>query len=1024
MQRNTKKFQLSAIFNSSATATKVRTIDVLVNEDGNCIIDKWLVILSFGYGQTKTLALDRRFLAYNLSPVAGVAVLVSRNGLQSSLLHKSVVLCPLPLSICFGLPVVILGCFIVSHDGNRHLFQSSSEAFKYEASSMSLYRSSSEIPPATRRNLSKQSYILWPTPQKLRLASLEVEEMNRENLETNWLLKYLIRPMIVRLADLPVWKLHGGYFARATEGMFLSNPNTELNSFQLPDAVCEFLKEHYKVFAVPYELTEALQDAQVRIKIITPRMIRYLLRTSPAVPKFSGVDNYVELLDYSCSDFGSVLEEKVAIAESSGTSAIPGDVKYSDASVMSPGEELSLLRDQGSAELPLLGREPSAIMNNFRRAMTQIGKTVEELSIEASQRFITQRQVSEASQQSDSSNNLDKWINEVKGLPCPAANNSVHRIGRIELLLGSTEQQELLVPLSAKFIHTKCMDRPLLSRIFENSSVQSALKIKPFTANVLSDSMASVLPREWCEGAFHWVEWNKNARLKSPTVEWLLLFWKHVFVLTDNLTLFQQWPLVPASLGVEILVKLQYSHLIFMPPLLESDIESRMSTTGSIEEHIETRPSRAIERSYAKVKENHPWLIPFLQYCNVPVFDENFIDSNVVKTCCPTEGQTLCYLVRSKLLAAKESGNLVASQMKVMSSDCDALFSLFAEECNSAASVSSNFTTTEIEFMRSLPIYRTVLGSYTSLDLSIHCIVAPTAFFKPQSDLCLQYYAPEEGGAYYNKLGVQELSDSEILVKFCLPFFGALTTEDQEQTLAHVYAHWESLQYNDGVLNALTHTRFVRNKSGEDGVLFQPHELLDPTVSLFKEVFKERPERFPDTKFMSNRWLAILRKAGLHSTLDAESLLGCAKEVENMGRWGSFSDLQSDNFKEISEETFIIAGKVVEAILANLAALYGSSFFQPLSEIAFVPTTMGIPSRYGNAGTRVLSCYKQLVLLKDWPLAWTSSPILTNPNLVPPEFSWHSLQLKSPPQLPVVLKHIQEYTMGKTFLLGGPLVMI
>ncbi|PWA90860.1 pyruvate dehydrogenase E1 component subunit beta-1 [Artemisia annua] len=44
------------------------------------VVDQWLVLLSLGSGQTRNMALDRRYLAYNLTPVAGVAVHILRNG--------------------------------------------------------------------------------------------------------------------------------------------------------------------------------------------------------------------------------------------------------------------------------------------------------------------------------------------------------------------------------------------------------------------------------------------------------------------------------------------------------------------------------------------------------------------------------------------------------------------------------------------------------------------------------------------------------------------------------------------------------------------------------------------------------------------------------------------------------------------------------------------------------------------------------------------------------------------------------
>ncbi|MCO5547273.1 hypothetical protein L7F22_000720 [Adiantum nelumboides] len=994
-----------------------------------------------------------RFLAYNLSPVAGVAALVSRNGLLPPHSVKSTILCPLPLSVDCRLPVTILGCFIVSHDGYRHIFPNFStneisvkspqtslpihsmwnqelmacvcEAYvqllsetmfaKQEISSKKVSHGNSQIPTATWKLLSKQSYLLWPMTQKLRLASSKVtEEVSTDALERDWLVKLLVRPIIVRLADLPVWKLHGGFLARATEGMFLSNPGRDQLNLRPPEAVCEFLKEHYKVFEVPCELTEELQDAQVNIKVITPKMVRYLMCTLSTVPKFSTVDRYIDLLEYSFADFSVISVENQASPESSGAAAAPPHEDFeSDSNVqLFSVEESALLQSRSSSGVHATERDPSDIVTNIRRAFSQFGKAVEELSTEASQKLSVHKQTPAVPGSTSSASSFDKWISELKGLPCPTAAANILRLGKTEAWLGSFEQQKLLMPLAAKFIHTRCLDRPLLSEIFRKSSVQQALNVKPFTAQLLLENMAHVLPRQWNKRASQWVEWDYlfNSRINSPTKEWLCLFWEHVGTSPEKLLLFQQWPLLPAVLGNTVLVKVQYRHLIFIPPefspLMQTSPPSENSDDnfGSQAENLQVS---SFKRAYTEVQENHPWLFPFLLHCKVPIFDQNFLDNEVVKACFPSEGQTLSEAIRLKLLAAKDSGNLVVSELNLAASDCDALFSLFAKEFHVTPSIASSCTTADFELLRSLPIYKTTNGTYTSVDSSVHCILTPTAFFKPQSDLCLQHFPPDQGGAYCKALGIQELSNSETLVKFCFPLFSIIDVDDRERVLSYVYTHWEDLQHNEALVDALKSSRFVTNGEENDGVVYQAQDLLDPTVPLFKEVFMGKKSRFPNARFITNRWLDILRKAGLCSTLDAAALIDCAREVEDLGQSGSFAVLKSEDFKEVSTEVFSTAGHVVEAILANFASLYGNSFFEPLSEIAFVPTEMGLPFKNESGRRRVLASYKQVVMLKDWPLAWTCAPILTNTSLMPPEFSWHSLHLKSPPCFETVLKHIQ-----------------
>jgi sacsin len=53
------KYQFSSIFGGSSSASKVHTIDVLLTEDGNQMVDKWLVVQSLASGHTRDMALDR-----------------------------------------------------------------------------------------------------------------------------------------------------------------------------------------------------------------------------------------------------------------------------------------------------------------------------------------------------------------------------------------------------------------------------------------------------------------------------------------------------------------------------------------------------------------------------------------------------------------------------------------------------------------------------------------------------------------------------------------------------------------------------------------------------------------------------------------------------------------------------------------------------------------------------------------------------------------------------------------------------
>lgn len=58
-EKKWRKFQISRLFSSSNAAIKLHIIDVYLDQGGTRVVDKWLVALSLGSGQTRNMALDR-----------------------------------------------------------------------------------------------------------------------------------------------------------------------------------------------------------------------------------------------------------------------------------------------------------------------------------------------------------------------------------------------------------------------------------------------------------------------------------------------------------------------------------------------------------------------------------------------------------------------------------------------------------------------------------------------------------------------------------------------------------------------------------------------------------------------------------------------------------------------------------------------------------------------------------------------------------------------------------------------------
>ncbi|KAL2612990.1 hypothetical protein R1flu_024682 [Riccia fluitans] len=1081
-EKKWRKFQLTSLFGGFSVASKIHSLDVLLTEDGKKTVDKWLVVQTLGSGHTRDIALDRKYLSYNLTPIGGVAAHITRDGQLPPLPSENYVMTPLPLPVAFGLPVTIVGQFIVSHRaGHRHLFhrlpnsenQSTSLATptsipddlaaawnkellacvrdSYVELLQELQRlrqdpSTSRADPPIGKGLvgthgvpSNRAYAHWPRSKEVLPSVSRLKAGASYNAGIDWscLTEWLIKPMYVRLAELPVWQLYGGTVAKASEGMFLAPPGIDRQGLAPPATVCDFLKAHYRVFVVPWELTKEMEAANVPVKELTPKMLRSLLKSPSVVAAIQSVDIHVDLLEYCCADV-IFQEPSTPGADSSvGDPQNGGSINVADDQIVTtgagsdsgpltagPGLRLRSGLEQLVLESRVLpgvldrGGDAVGLVADIGRALADIGRGV----------------IGDSAQQSG----LLTKAQDLKGLHCPTGTRVMAKLGNVELLVGTREQQNLLPGMASKFIHSLCLDRPLLAELFRNTICQNALRLKPFSPELLAAHLNLVMPKTWgvrgnASSPSPWVAWEQGGQSNGPSSEWLQSFWENVDAASpDQLSLFTQWPLIPAVTSTPVLVRIGHRHLVFVPPV---PVETHVSPSGSpraenpsdttADGDITTSPlTLACKRAFFEVERQHPWLLPLLRNCSVPVYDRRFLDCSVLQCCVTPEGQSLGQRVVSKFLALEQAGLLRVSELSLLPADCDSLFSLFAScTYDSTHSVSiPAYAVEERAMLRSLPIYKTARGGYVAIDQRLHCVVPPTAFMQPDGEHCLHYYTLAEGGSFYHELGISELTDHEVLARFALPRYETYDEREQERILSYVYSNWTTLQQEDTVVSALKQTKFVRtgndstqSDNAENNILCSPQELLDPENPLLKRVFAGDASRFPGGRFVTSGWLRILRDTGLRSATDAGLLLECAKKVEELGQQSSqgngdddlFEAEHSDGLGEVALEVWTVAGLLVENILANFASLYGTSFCEPLSKIGCIPAERGIQSGGTGRGKRVLASYGEAVLLKDWSLAWTCASVLARQSVVPPEFSWATLRLRSPPPFSVVLRHLK-----------------
>ncbi|KAI3921040.1 hypothetical protein MKX01_036019 [Papaver californicum] len=964
-----------------------------------------------------------------LDTVAGVAARISRNGRPVDVHISSCILSPLPLSKDLNIPVTALGCFLVRHNGGRYLFKYQTDKASlgpqldagnqltkaWNRELMSCVRdsyvemvlemqrlrrepSNSTIDPGAVRAVSSvmqaygdRIYAFWPRSKQNSCPSNQsaVFSSNPNPLdvvETDWecLIKQVIRPFYTRLVDLPVWQLYSGQVVKAEEGMFLAQHGNETSDTSPPSSV-------------PWELVSEIQAVGVTVREIRPKMVRSLLKASSASSSLPSVETYIDVLEYCLSDIELNLDASSGqdTRNSHTRMAVLGG--NSSTSVSNSSLQGSSRVSTQSVENP--GGDPLEIVTTFGRALFDFGRGVVEDIGRAGGPLVQRNTISGSGSSRNPDPRYAPIAAEIKGLLCPTATSNFAKLGIVELWVGSKEQQTLMLPLQAKFIHLR---RSVIAEIFFNENIQMFLKLQSFSHWLLANNMRSLFVESWVNHVMNsskapWFSWKRSTNSDGeggPSPEWIRLFWKSFNGSSPDLSLFSFWPLVPAFLGRPVLCRVRENHLIFIPPLI-MDPTSVNDVSASYTEGTE---EAGLIQSYISAFEitnsRFPWLSSLLNQCNIPVYDTSFLECAPPCNCFPIPGHSLGKVIATTLLASKRSDYFVEPAFSV-ATDCDNLFNLFSMD--SASSGGSTYTREEIDLLRALPIYRTVL--------------AP----KPSDDRCL-CSSTDPSRSLFHALGVPELHDQEVLVKFALPGFEEKAQEEQEGILIYLYTNWQDLELDSNLVSMLKETKFVRNASGTREELFKPQNLLDPSDSLLMSVYAEDRNKFPGERFTSEGWLRILRKTGLRTSTEADVILECARKVELLGDNCMRALEDPDNFEadisssknEISAEIWSLAVSVVQTIFLNFAVLYNNNFCKQLSQIAFIPSERGFPSIGGKkGGKRVLCSYNEAILLKDWPLGWSSAPILASQNVVPPEYAWGALHLRSPPAFLTVLRHLE-----------------
>ncbi|KAL0374329.1 UNVERIFIED_CONTAM: hypothetical protein Sradi_3348600 [Sesamum radiatum] len=296
-------------------------------------------------------------------------------------------------------------------------------------------------------------YSFWPRSGCNALVKQPVDDKDGKDstsmkpLKADWecLIEQVIRPLYARLVELPVWQLYSGSLVKATDGMFLSQPGSGVGDNLLPATVCAFVKEHYPVFSVPWELVTEIQAVGVAVREIKPRMVRDLLRASSSFMGSWSIDTYIDVLEYCLSD--------IHLFGSSGSNELPRDFSPDFGSLSKDEDSRSFAlsaadsRRHGISSPASVSSGGDAIdmMTSFGKALFDFGRgVVEDISRAGGSSSHRQHSIGITSSEpfGFSTREDEKAFHiacEIKGLPFPTAKSSLVKLGFAEVWVGNKE---------------------------------------------------------------------------------------------------------------------------------------------------------------------------------------------------------------------------------------------------------------------------------------------------------------------------------------------------------------------------------------------------------------------------------------------------------------------------------------------------------------------------------------------------------------------------------------------------------
>ncbi|ETL96493.1 hypothetical protein, variant 1 [Phytophthora nicotianae] len=345
---------------------------------------------------------------------------------------------------------------------------------------------------------------------------------------------------------------------------------------------------------------------------------------------------------------------------------------------------------------------------------------------------------------------------------------------------------------------------------------------------------------------------------------------------------------------------------------------------------------------------------------------------------------------------------------------------LIAEFFAHNGETNGGYNRAQLEKLKQLPIFVNICDVPCAIHGGQDFFLIPTELnltdipLPPDAQQCFLKSNPRLN-AFYKELGVDEMSDSKLLI-YILPMFNGLLESQRDQVMHILLQKWQSLRGNAELTTLLKTSALFRDDESE-GASYRPASAYcDPRNKVLATIYADVRGQFPAQRYRTPEWLDLMGEIGLQTEVTVEIFVECALRID-----GQFSGKQA-----LAPEDEHLITTLHEFFVQNFDKFDRSrSFFDRITPLSFVPAVVyenELESSNGAAVDRqkregqftsrsVVRKYADCATSDDQALVYSTMPILANVAL-PPRVLYSRLGIKSPPPQDQVVKHLLTITNG------------